>query len=167
MMRLAAAGLMTIVALFPLSVPGAPPVTWLVVAALVIGGAGALVLTVPLVTAGASIALVAHAFALVAARAPVDPLAAIGLGATLVVLLTLVHFAGRVRGAAVSGAVVASQVGQWLAVVAAGVVAALVLTAAGAALGGAFGATALPVVVVAAALGALLAVAGVLALLRE
>jgi len=100
----------------------------------------------------------------VIARAAVDPVAGIALGATLVLLLALVHFAGRVHGAAVGGPVVAAQVRQWLVIVAAGVVAGLVLSAAAAALGGALRDAALPVVAVAAALGALLAVAGVIAL---
>lgn len=164
MMRLAAAILMAVLIAFPLSVLSGPPVTWLAVPALVVGGAGVVALSVPLVTAGASLALIAYTVALVIARAAVDPVAAIAFGATLVLLLALVHFAGHLRGAAVAVSVIASQIGHWLVVVAVGVVVAVVLTAGGAALGGAFRGAALPVVVVAAALGALLTAAGVIAL---
>ena len=138
MMRLAAAMLVLALAAFPLTVLSAPPVAWLAASALVIGGAGVIALSVPLVTAGASLALIAYTLALGIARAPVDPVAGIAVGAALVLLLALVHFTGRVHGAAVAGPVVDAQVRQWLIVVAAGVVA--------------------------AALCALLAVAGVIAL---
>jgi hypothetical protein len=153
-----------VLAAFPLSVLSAPPVTWLAVAALGVGGAGVAALSVPVVTAGASLALIAYTLALVMARAAVDPIAAIALGATLVLLLALVHFAGHVHGAAVAVSVVASRIRQSLAIVAVGIAAALVLTAGGAALSGALRDAPLPVVVAAAALGALLAAAGVIAL---
>jgi hypothetical protein len=164
MMRLAAAILVAVLAAFPLGVLSAPPVAWLAVAALVAGGAGVIALSVPVVTAGASLALIAYALALVIARAAVDPVAAIAFGATLVLLLALVHFASHVHGAAVAVSVVAARIRQSLAIVAVGIAAALGLTAGGAALGGALRDAPLPVVVVAAALGALLAAAGVIAL---
>jgi hypothetical protein len=127
-------------------------------------GAGVLLLSVPLVTVGGALALIGYAVALLIVRPPVDPVAAAGLGTTLVVVLALVHFAGRVDGAVLGPAVVATQVRQWLAVAAAGVVAAVALTAVAAALGAALAGATLPLVVVAATLGALLTVAGVIAL---
>ena len=96
-----------------------------------------------------------------------ESLTGIALGATLVLLLALVHFAGRARGAALGPSVIASQVRQWLAVVGLGTVAAAVLTAAAAPLGVALRSATLPVVVSAAALGAVLTVAGVIALLAR
>ena len=51
--------------------------------------------SVPLVTAG-PLALIAYALALLVAGPAADPLIAVALGATLVLLLALVHFAGRV-----------------------------------------------------------------------
>ncbi|HUF92567.1 MAG TPA: hypothetical protein VMR23_09345 [Candidatus Limnocylindria bacterium] len=165
MMRLAAAMLVMALAALPLTVLSAPPVAWLAACALVIGGAGVIALSVPLVTAGASLALIAYTLALVVARAAVDPVAGIAAGATLVLLLALVHFAARVRGAAVAGPVIAAQIRQWLAVAAAGVVAALVLSAAASAAGAVLRGAGLAVVVVAAALGALLAAAGMIALM--
>jgi hypothetical protein len=85
-------------------------------------------------------------------------------GATLVLLLALVHFAARVHGAALGRAVVAGQIRHWLAVVAAGMVTAAGLTAGGALLGPVLGGATLPMVVVTAALGALLTAAGVITL---
>jgi hypothetical protein len=166
MMRLAAAVLVAVLVAFPVSVMPAPPVTWLAVVALAVGGAGVVALSVPLVTAGAALALVAYALALVIARPEADSAAAIVFSALLVVLLALVHFAGRVEGAALGPAVVVSQLRQWLVVVTLGVVAAAVLAAGAAALGPVLAGAGLPLVVVAVALGALLAAAGVVALVQ-
>jgi hypothetical protein len=165
MMRLAAAILIAVLVAFSLTVLPARPVTWLAGAALVVGGTGVVVLSVPVVAAGASLALIAYALALVIARPPVDPVAASALGGILVLLLALVHFAARARGAAIGPAVIATQIRHWLAIVAAGVVAAMGLTAAAAALAGALQGASLPVIVIIAALGALVTVAGAFALL--
>jgi hypothetical protein len=164
MTRAAAVLLVAAVVAFPLTAFPAAPVTWLAGAALAIGVLGASALSVPLVTTGAAVALVAHALALVLTRAPADPIAGAALGATLVLLLALVHLAARTHGAAVGLGVGAGQVRQWLAVVGAGVLAALGLAAAGAALGPALLGASLPVAIVTGALGVLLAVAGVIAL---
>jgi hypothetical protein len=165
MMRLAAAVLVLVVVSFPVSVLPGPPVTWLAVLGGVVGGAGAVLLSVTLVTVGASVALIAYALALLIAR-PVgaDPLAATGFGAALVVVLVLVHFAARADGAALGPAVLATQLRQWLATIAVGVLAATGLAMAAALLGAMLAGTSLPVVVAAAALGALLTVAGLIAL---
>jgi hypothetical protein len=164
MMPLAAVVLVAVLVAIPLAVLPAAPVTWLATLAFGIGGAGVIVRSAPIVTAGASLALIAYALALVMTGAVVDPLAAIAFGSTLVLLLALVHFAGRVHGAAVGGAVIAVQVRQWLVIVALGVAAAAGLTAAAAMLGATLRDASLPVVVVAAALGALMTTAGVIAL---
>jgi hypothetical protein len=165
MMRLAAAILMAVLVAFSLAVLPARPVTWLAGAALVVGGTGVLVLSAPVVTAGTSLALIAYALALVIARPPVDPVAASAFGGILVLLLALVHFAARVRGAAIGPAVITTQIRHWLVIAAAGVVAAIGLAAAAAALGGTLAGASLPVVVIIAALGALVTVAGAFALL--
>lgn len=164
MMRLGAAVFVAILAGFPVAVLPGPPVSWLVVLALVVAGAGVLLLSVTLVTIAGALALIAHAVALLIVRPPVDVVAAAGFGATLVVVLALVHFAHCAEGAVLGPAVVATQIRQWLAIVAAGVVAAAALTAAAAVLGAALAGATLPLVVVAATLGALLTVAGVIAL---
>jgi hypothetical protein len=78
--------------------------------------------------------------------------------------MALVHFTARVHGATIGPAVIGVQVRQWLGIIALGVVAALGLTAAAAVLGATLQGVSLPVVVVAAALGALMTTAGVIAL---
>jgi hypothetical protein len=164
MMRFGAAALLAILTALPLAVLPAPPVTWVVGISLVVGGAGVIVPAVPLVSAGASLALVAYALALVIARPAMDPIGASGLGTALVLLLALVHFSGRVRGASIGPSVIASQLRRWLAVAAVGASTALVLTGGGVALRGFLAGRPLPVVVVAAALGAVIAAGGVIVL---
>jgi hypothetical protein len=164
MIRLAAAALVTVVVGIPLAILPTAPVTWLTVVALAIGTTGALVLSVALVTAGASLALIAYAVALALARPAADPIASVVLGGTLVLLLALVHFGSRIDGAVVGPGVVAGQIRHWMAIVALGGAGAVALTLGGAVLGPALVGATLPVVVVAAALGALLAVAGVISL---
>jgi len=167
MIRLGAAVLLAALAALPVSVMPSPPVTWLAAGALVLGGAGVIARVVPLVTAGASLGLIAYALALVIARPPMNAVGASALGATLVLLLALAHFAGRVRGAALGPGVVAGQLRQGLAVAALGGGAAVALTAVAVALRAALPGVALPVVVVTAALGALMTVAGVIVLVAS
>jgi hypothetical protein len=167
MTRLAAGILLAVLVAFPLAVRSTPPITWLAALALGVGGAGVVALAVPVVTAGASIALIAYALALVIARPAADPLAALAFGATLVLLPVVVHFAGRVQGAAIGTGVVAAQLHHWLAIAAAGVGAGLALTVAGAALAPALLGATLPLAVAAAALGVLLAAASVITLVAS
>jgi len=168
MMRLAAIVLLAVLAALPLSVrPSSPPIIWFATAALVVGGVGVIAWSVPLATAAGSLAVIAYALALVIAGPAPEPLTAVALGSTLVLFLTLVHFGGRVRGAVLGPAVIASQARQWLAVVGGGAVAAVVLTQVAAPLGVAVRSATLPVVVIAAALGAVLTVAGVIALVAR
>jgi hypothetical protein len=162
--RLAAAVLLLVVVAFPLAVVPQAPVTWLAGAALGVGGAGVALLSVGIVTTGLALAVIAYALALQIAQPTADPLTAGALGATLVVLLALVHLGARLPGAAVGAGVLAGQARQCLGVVAAGVVAASAVTLGGAALGPLLRGATLPVVVAAAALGVLVAGAGVIAL---
>jgi hypothetical protein len=166
-MRLAGVALVAIVVAFPLATLPAAPVTWLAGAALVVGVLGVSALSVPLAAAGAAIAMVAYALAIVIGQPPADPSASAAFGATLVLLLALVHFAGRIHGAAVGPGVVAGQVRHWLGVGAAGVLAALGISLGGAALGPLLLGATLPIVIVAAALGAVLTAAGVIALVTS
>ena len=163
-MRLAAVVLVAVLVAIPLTVLPAAPVTWLAMLAFGVGSAGVIVRVTPLVTAGASLALIAYAVALVTAGAVVDLVAAVAFGSTLVLLLGLAHLAARVHGAAIGPAVIAVQARHWLVIVALGAVAAVGLMAGGAVLGATLRGASLPVVVVAAALGALLTTAGVIAL---
>jgi hypothetical protein len=75
-----------------------------------------------------------------------------------------VHFAGLVDGSLIGRGVIAGQLRRWLGIVALGVLAAGGLAAGGAVLGPILVGVTLPIVVVAAALGSLLTVAGVIAL---
>jgi hypothetical protein len=164
MMRFAPVTLMVVLVAFPLTVLPTAPVTWLAGGALLAGVAGAAVLSVALVTAGAALALVAYALALVIVQPAADPASAVTFGALLVVVLTLAQLAVRVDGAAVGASVIAGEIRRCLGVVGAGVVAAGVLAAAAAALAGALERMTLPVVVVVAAVGAVMAVGGIIAL---
>ena len=164
MMRLAAAVFVFVMAGFPMAVMPGPPVTWLAGVALVAAGAGVLVLSVTLVTVGGSIALIAYAVALLIVRSPIDPVAAGGFGATLVLVLALVHFAGRVDGAVLGPAVVATQARHWLAIVATGVGGGGGVTVGAKELRAALTGKKFHLVGFSAAIGALLAVGGVIAL---
>ena len=164
MLHLAALVLVAVLVAIPLTVLPAAPVTWLAILAFGVGGAGVIVRSRPIVTAGASLALITYAVALVTAEAVVDPVAAVAFGSTLVLLLALVHLSARVHDAAIGPAVMAVQIRHWLVIVALGVVAAIGLTAAAVVLGATLGGASLPLVVVAAALGGLMTTAGVIAL---
>ena len=165
MMRLAACALVLVAAALPLAIYPAAPVTWLALGALLAGGAGVALRSAPTVTVGGALALIAHAVALLIVRPAFDPVGAIALGATLTLLVLVVHFTARVHGAALGASVVTWQVRAWLLVLAVGVLAAAVLTLTGTALASGLRAASLPMVVVAAALGAGVAMAGVIALL--
>jgi len=166
MLRLVALALLAIVAAIPLGVLPAAPVTWLVVTALGVGGAGVITRSLTLVTIGGTAALIGHAVALLLARPTGAMLDGLALGVALVLLLAVVHFTERVAGADVGAGVVAAQIRQWLGAVLLGVVMALVLLAGAAAIAGAVVGATLPVVVIAASVGAALVVAGVVALVR-
>jgi hypothetical protein len=165
MIRLAAAVLLLGVVALPLSVWPAPPVTWLAAAALAAGGLGVLAWSPSLVTVAGALVLIAYTAALVIAEAPSRAAPSIGLGAALVLLLTVVHFGGRIRGAMLGRSVIAAQVRQWLTVTGLGIAAAAGLVTAAPSVGALLAGAPMPVVISAAALGAVLAVAGIVALL--
>jgi len=165
MMRVVAVALLLVVTAVPLAVYPAAPVTWLALAALLAGGAGVALLSPPIVTAGGALALIAYAVALLIARPALDPPGAITLGVALTLLVSSVHFAGRVHGAALGPSVVVTQVREWLRAAATGVLAAAILALAGAAAASGLRGASLPVVIAGAALGAGLAMAGVIVLL--
>jgi hypothetical protein len=164
MMRLTGVSLVTVLVAFPLAERAGAPIAWLAAVAFGVGGAGVVMRSVPLVTIGAAFALITYALARLITRPADDPIAAIGFGATLVALLALVHFTSRVHGAALGPAVLTAQIRQWLTVILVGVVAAGVLTLGAAALGLVFAGATLPMIVVVAVLGAVLTIAGVVAL---
>jgi len=79
------------------------------VAALLIA-AGILALSTPLVTGGIAVGLVEYTLALWLGGRPLDSVTAVALGAVLLLLLQVVDFARRFRGAAVHASVVTRQV---------------------------------------------------------
>jgi hypothetical protein len=163
-LRLAAVTLMAALAGLPLSVLPSPVLGALAALALLVGGAGALAASVPLATAGGTLALVEYALALVVARPDPAPVTATAIGVGLFLLLASVHFASQTRGAALGDSVIRAQARHWLARAALGAVGATVLTVGGEALALALRGAALPLVVVASAVGALMTVIGVVAL---
>jgi hypothetical protein len=168
MRRLAALGLLAVITGLPLSVgPSRLAVGWLVALALGLGGVGVIAWSLPCVTAAGALTVIAYALALVIAGPPADPVIALALGSALVLLPVLVHWAGHARGAALGPSVLAALARQWLAVVGLGVAVAVALAAATAALGDALRSGALPVVVITAALGVLLTVAGLVVLVAR
>jgi hypothetical protein len=164
MIRLAIAVLVALIVGTPLAILPAAPVSWFAVAAVATGGVGVLALSVSLVTASASLSLVAYALALTWARPVADPVVSVVFGGALVLVLALTHFARGSEGAMLGPGVIAGLIRHWLGIVGLGIAAAAVLTLGGAVLGPALVGASLPVVVVAAALGAALTVAGVIAL---
>ena len=162
MTRLVAFALLLVVVALPLTVLPSPHLCWLLVPASLVGGLGVVALSAPVTTAGAAVALIAYAVALLIERPPPDLVVATLLGSALVLLLTVVHFARRVHGAAVSPAALRSEIREWSMTVAAGVLAVGVLTIAGTALRLLLPDAAAALVIV-GALGALMAVVGVTA----
>jgi hypothetical protein len=165
-LRLVAAALLAIVVAIPFGILPAAPVTWLAVVALGVGGAGVITRSTTVVTVAGAVALIGHAVALLLARPTGALLDGLALGAALVLLLAVVHFAERAADADLGAGVMAAQVRQWLGTVLLGVVVALALLAGAAAIAGAIIGATLPVVVIAATIGAALVVAGVVVLVR-
>ena len=154
MLRLAGLLLVAVLAIVPLTVLPGAPITWLAAVVLAVGGGGALTRSTTMVATGASLAVIAYALALVLERPVVDPVAAIAFGATLVLVLAVVHFAERVAGASVPSAVIAAQARHWLTVAGLGGAVAAGLTLGAAILAPLLTGARLPVVTAAAALGA-------------
>jgi hypothetical protein len=152
--------------LLALTVAGLPLLTWpsaltagLAALAAALCAGGILVRIPPFVTAGAVVGLLEYAVALWArARSP-DILTALAFGVALALLLQVVDFAARVRGAAVESRVLWALARYWVAAAtaAAGVGVGLVALAGHLRLG--LPSAALPVM---SAIGALAALVGVL-----
>jgi hypothetical protein len=125
--RLVAGLLALFVVGFPLLVaPGS--VTELVglVAATLCAG-GIISLSVPLLAAGATLAMAEYAFASLVAGGPPDVLGALAFGAALSLLLQTVGFAARFHGASVDPRVIRAQARIWVGTGVAGVAAGLAL----------------------------------------
>jgi hypothetical protein len=161
---LAAAALMALLAGVGPSISSWPGVIALAAAALVVGGTGALARIVPFATAGGALALIAYTLALALEQPAVHPLTGAVVGAGLVLLPALTHLAARTRTAAVDPWMVRLMFRHWLPVLALGVIGAIALTLVSALVAPVLRGAGLPAVVAAATIGAVAAVAGVVAL---
>ncbi len=75
---------------------------------------GVVMLSIPLLTFGASLALTEYTLALWLAGSPPDLLGAIGLGVTLWLLFEVTGFAQRIQGVAVAPGVLRRQARSWI-----------------------------------------------------
>lgn len=157
--------LLFVVAL-PLSVLPDPPVSMVAAAAGLLGAAGVLLPAPPLATAGAVLALVAHAVALLITEMRPDPARGVAMGLALLLFLAGAHLAAHAARAAVGPAVLRAVLRDWLEALALAAAGAAALALAGQALAGLLHGAALPAVTVLGAVGALLATAGVVVFLR-
>lgn len=130
--------------------------------ALCAAGIGAL--SIPLLAAGAGLSLVGYALALWPSAGSLHPLGAVVLGVVLSLLLQVVGFATRFRGAAVDSHVLPGQVRYW---VSSGVGAAVVGILLSISAGGIALRLPLPAYPAAVALGALAVFLGVIRLLMR
>ncbi len=160
-----------VAAVFVLILVGLPLVvlpSWIVaVLAFVAAGlcaGGIAALSVPVLTAGASLAVIEYALALSISDGPPDFVTAMVLAVALFLLLELVSFMGRLHGAAVAAPVMRSMIRYWLAIAGAGAGVVIVLTAAAAAVRLAVPVPSYPAAAAAGALGAFVAAVGVLKL---
>lgn len=124
---LALAGLPLIVLPAPLLVPMA------LLSALVCAG-GMAALSMPVLTAGATLAAVEYAVALWIGGRPLDVLPATVFGVLLFLLLALADFMARARGVVVTAPARTTIMRHWLALVGAAVIVVVVLVVAAAAL---------------------------------
>jgi len=163
MLRLVAALLVLGLAAFPALVVPVRIAAGLAVPALAVGLLGVAMPSVPVATAAVVLALAAHGFTLAATAAPADLVAGLVFGAVAFVLLELVDLLARTRGATRARGVLASWGRHALGVVVVSAAVVLGLGIAGTVLGPLLHGARVPVVVVVGALGALVAAAGVVA----
>jgi hypothetical protein len=164
MIRHVAAVLVLILVGFPLVVLPSRlvAVVALVAAALCAGGIAAL--SVPVLTAGATVAVIEYALALSLVGSHTDLAIAIVFGVALFLLLAMVDFMSRLRGAAAGADVLASMIRYWIAVAAVGAGVTIALAIGGTALAREATRVSYPVAVLGGALGALVAALGVIRL---
>lgn len=164
MIRVTAGLLALFVVGFPLlRAPGSVTELLGLIAATLCAG-GILSLSIPLLAAGAALAVVEYAFASLAAGGPPDVLGALAFGAALSLLVQTVGFAARFRGASVGPRVIRAQVRTWAGTGAAGIGIGLALAGGAGAVWLRLPSAAFPVV---AALGLVVAFVGVVGALRR
>ncbi len=164
MIRVTAGLLALFVVGFPLlRVPGSGTELLGLVAATLCAG-GIIGLSIPLLAAGATLAMVEYAFASVVSGGPPDVLGALVFGAALSLLLQTVAFAARFRGASVDPRVIRTHVRTWAGTGVAGVGVGLALAGGAGTVWLRLPSAAFPVV---AALGLVVAFVGVVGAMRR
>ena len=158
MIRVVAGLLVLLVVGFPLLVAPASATGLLGLVAVTLCAGGIISLSTSLLAAGAGLAIVEYAFALLVAGGPPDFLGALAFGVVLSLLLQTVGFAARFRGASVDPRVVREQARAWVATATAAAAVGTVLAMGAGAVGIGLPPAAYPA---AAAFGALMAVLGV------
>jgi hypothetical protein len=98
------------------------------VAAGLVAAGGLVALSIPVLTAGAMLALADYALALWLSARPPGVFGAVAFGVALFLALDVADFARRFRGAALDSSVVRHQARSWVASAATGALAAIVLT---------------------------------------
>ena len=161
---LALVPLVALIAL-PLGVVPGPPVSVLALVAGVLGAAGALLPAPPLATAGAVFALLEYALALVMADAPPSAARALAMGLAIMLYLAATHLARHAAPATLGPGVLRAVLRRWLEALALGAAGTAALTLTGHTLAAGLRGAALPAVVIVAAAGAALTVAGVVGLI--
>ena len=149
---------------FPLFVAPGSGTELLGLAAATLCAGGIISLSIPLLAAGATLAVVEYAFASLVAGGPPDVLGALAFGAALALLLQTVGFAARFRGASVDPQVIRTQVRLWVGTGVAGVGVGLALAGGAGTVWLRLPSAAFPVV---AALGLVFAFAGVVGAMRR
>lgn len=158
MIRMLAGLLALVVVGHPLMIAPSELTGKLAVVAGILCAAGIAALSTRLLAVGAALSLVGYALALLSSAASPHPLAAVALGVVIFLLLHVVEFAARFRGAAVDSGVLPGQVRYW---VSSGVGAAAVGILLAISAGGIAFRLPRPAYPAAAALGALIAFLGV------
>jgi hypothetical protein len=120
--------------------------------------------SVPIVTAGATLAAIEYAAALSMADRPLDMPTVIAFAVALFLLLELVDFMGRARGAAVDARAIVSVIRYWVAIIAIGVGFMVALIGAASAVRLAVPAPSYPIAALVGAVGAFVAAVGVMKL---
>lgn len=164
-MRILAAILAAVLVTLPLLVHASEVVGEVIAIAAVLCAAGILALSVPVVTAGAALALIGYAIALRLAAGPPEVPTALAFGVAAVLLLEVVDFSRRVRGAMVTPSVFIAQARYWLGLASAGAAVGIVLAAGAMAMAWLAPVSGHPVGPAVGTLGALAATVGALRLL--
>lgn len=161
MWRLAAGGLVTLVA-YPLALAPSKPVAIAGALALLVSGAGLVLRWTPAVTAGVALALGEYAVALMVSAGAPGLGSAVVVGALVMLVLETADFDRRFRRVTLGAGVLASQLRHWAGSVALGAGAAVLIVAGASVVMAVAWIPWAPVLAAVGALGAVVAVAAAL-----